>query len=88
MNEQKAYDDANKAYQKEWRKAEPLRDHYNKAVNELLHVAPDNHTQPYVEAMVSARQKLRGAEIRTGILLERREAAYKALVAARKLVDG
>ncbi|RYD60281.1 MAG: hypothetical protein EOP83_19755 [Verrucomicrobiaceae bacterium] len=83
--EQKAYDEANKAYQKQWRKMEPIRDHYRETLHNLLHVAPDNQDayQPYVDAMFAARRKLRGGEVATTLLLDQREAAYKALVAAR-----
>jgi hypothetical protein len=83
--EQKAYDDANKAYQKQWRKVETIRDAHNKALHELRNVAPDNPEayQPYVETFFATRRKLRGAEVATSLLLDQRETAFKALVAAR-----
>lgn len=79
---QAAYEGANKAYQKSWRADDKLRVKHA-AVTDLLLGAPVTEMVELLPKFAAARGFLREAEMRTKILLDLREAAYRTLVETR-----
>lgn len=83
--EESAYLQANSAYQRAWRRDEPLRTAVDEAAAQLLDTPDENlHAAlPLLGHYLMTRERLRKGEADTAEKLAAREAAYQLLVAAR-----